>query len=289
MMQTVQICGRDIPAIGMGMWSMGSAWSDRDQQMSAMMAGLKAGGRAIDTAEMYGDGESERFTGHTLSQLPDGITRSDVFVIDKILPSHATTAKQIHQTALTALKRLGTDYIDLYLLHWRSSVDLALWARCAHELVQEGVIRQWGVSNFDVADLEDLFSVPYGTECAANEDLYNVATRGIDYDLVGWQKAHHLPLIAYSPLGSGGAAGLSALRSSHAIRQVARKHGVAPQQVELAWAIRDGNTIAIPQSGNPEHMRSNITAGNLRLDEEDLALIDTDFPRPTSKVPLAKI
>lgn len=287
-MQTVQICGKTIPAIGMGMWSMGSAWSNRDQQMQAMRAGFAAGGRAIDTAEMYGDGDSERFTGQTLAHLPAGMARSDVFVIDKILPSHAT-AGHIRPTVLTALKRLGTDYIDLYLLHWRASVDLALWARTAHDLVQEGLIRHWGVSNFDVSDLEDLFAVPYGTECAANEDLYNVATRGIDYDLVEWQKAHHLPLIAYSPLGSGGAAGLSAMWSSSALRHVARKHNASVQQVELAWAIRDGNTLAIPQTSNPVHMTSNINAGNLQLDSEDLALIDRDFPRPTSKVPLAKI
>lgn len=286
-MRTVDICGRTVPAIGMGMAGMGTFSSPGHTDLAALLAGFDSGARVLDTAEMYGDGASEALAGSALRL--SGLSRSDVYVIDKILPHHASSEDQIRRTVLRSLRMLRTDHIDLYLLHWRSSVDLALVARSFHHLREDGLIGQWGVSNFDVSDLEDLWAVPYGNECAANEDMYNIASRGIDFDLLGWQRKHRLPLIAYSPLGSAGFAGLSRMRGDTALEKVARKHHASWQQVELAWVIRDGATLAIPQSSNPAHMRGNIAAADLTLDADDLALLDERFPKPTHKIPLAKL
>ncbi len=282
-MRTVRIGDTQVGAIGIGLWSMGDA-RRRERELEAVGRGLEGDMQVLDTAEMYGDGVSESFVGECVRRFG----RDRLFIIDKVLPSNATP-KHLRQRLETALRLTGTDRLDLYLLHWRENADLAYVAQAMHDFVAEGLIARWGVSNFDVADLEDLWKVPYGDECAVNEDLYNVAVRGVDYDLLPWQREHHLPLIAYSPLGSGGMAGLEAMRSSRALEQVARRHGASVQQVELAWAVRSGSVIAIPQTSNPDHMAANAAAGDLVLDEEDLALIDTDFPTPTHKIPLAKI
>jgi diketogulonate reductase-like aldo/keto reductase len=282
-MRTVRIGDAQVGAIGIGLWSMGAS-RRRERELEAVGRGLEGGMQVLDTAEMYGDGVSESFVGECVRRFG----RDRLFVIDKVLPSNATP-ERLRQRLETALRLTGTDRLDLYLLHWRENADLAYVAQAMHDFVAEGLIARWGVSNFDVADLEDLWKVPYGDECAVNEDLYNVAVRGVDYDLLPWQREHHLPLIAYSPLGSGGMAGLEEMRSSRALEQVARRHGVSVQQVELAWAVRSGSVIAIPQTSNPDHMAANAAAGDLVLDEEDLALIDTDFPTPTHKIPLAKI
>lgn len=273
-----------VGVIGMGMWSMGSDPADHDRQLEAVRRGLEGGMQVLDTAEMYGNGESEAFSGECVTKFG----RDRFFLIDKVLPSNARPGS-LEKSLENGLRRLHTDRIDLYLLHWRAGVDLAFFARAMHEAVQEGLIARWGVSNFDVNDLKDLWKVPYGNECAANEDLYNVATRGIDFDLLPWQRDHHLPLIAYSPLGSGGEAGLSRMQASAALRTVARRHNTTVQQVELAWAVRDGSTIAIPQTSNPDHMASNAAAGNIELTPDDCTLIDADFPAPTRKIPLASI
>lgn len=289
-MRTMEICGQTLPAIGIGMWSMGAVASRRSSQLDAMHAGIKAGARAIDTAEMYGNGTSEEFTGRVLREVwdKDGIRPDDLFVIDKVLPSNARP-KAMRASLERSLRLLGRDSIDLYLLHWRSSADLSFVAQSMHDFRREGLIRHWGVSNFDLRDMEDLLAVPYGDECEADENLYNVATRGMDYDLLPWLAEHKIPLIAYSPLGSGGAAGSGRMRMSTALGTVARRHRVPVQQVELAWAVRDGRTLAIPQTGNARHMTSNIAAAGLELSDDDLALIDEAFPRPTHKVPLAKL
>lgn len=282
-MRTVRIAGTQVGAVGMGMWSMGDA-SRRERQLQAVGRGLDAGMQVLDTAEMYGNGTSEAFVGECVRRFG----RDRLFIIDKVLPTNAWPGK-LEKSLETALRLTDAGRIDLYLLHWRADVDLAFFARAMHEFQRQGLVAHWGVSNFDVKDLEDLWAVPYGDECAANEDLYNLATRGVDFDLLAWQEAHDLPFIAYSPLGSGGWAGLSRMQASPALAQVARRHDATIRQVMLAWAVRSGRVIAIPQTGNPDHMAANAAAGDLMLDQKDLDLLDRDFPVPTAKVPLAKL
>ncbi len=282
-MRTVRIAGTQVGAVGMGMWSMGDA-SRRERQLQAVGRGLDAGMQVLDTAEMYGNGTSEAFVGECVRRFG----RERLFIIDKVLPSNARPGR-LEKSLETALRLTEAGQIDLYLLHWRADVDLAFFAWSMHEYQRQGLVSHWGVSNFDVSDLEDLWSVPYGDECAANEDLYNLATRGVDFDLLAWQEAHDLPFIAYSPLGSGGWAGLAAMQASPALAQVARRHDATIRQVMLAWTVRSGRVIAIPQTGNPDHMAANAAAGDLTLDQEDLDLLDRDFPMPTAKVPLAKL
>lgn len=282
-MRTVRIAGTQVGAVGMGMWSMGDA-SRRERQLQAVGRGLDAGMQVLDTAEMYGNGTSEAFVGECVQHFG----RERLFIIDKVLPTNARPGK-LEKSLKTALRLTEAGRIDLYLLHWRADVDLAFFARAMHEYQRQGLVSHWGVSNFDVSDLEDLWAVPYGDECAANEDLYNLATRGVDFDLLAWQEAHGLPFIAYSPLGSGGWAGLAAMQASPALAQVARRHDATIRQVMLAWTVRSGRVIAIPQTGNPDHMAANAAAGDLMLDQEDLDLLDRDFPAPTAKVPLAKL
>ncbi|KRL11110.1 2,5-didehydrogluconate reductase [Schleiferilactobacillus perolens DSM 12744] len=281
-MKLVTIAGRQVPAIGIGTWHMGSMPDKRPQEIAAIRAGIDAGARLVDTAEMYGSGDSEALVGEALQTYH----RDDIFLISKVLPNNAS--KQRMEKSLEAsLARLQTDYLDLYLYHWRGGVPLAETISELQRLQDSGKIRAWGVSNFDLPDMTELWQLPEGKNAVANEDLYNLAERGIEYDLLPWQRAHNIPLIAYSPVGAGADIRSSAMQGDTALAQVAAHHNVSPYQVILAWAIRDGHTIAIPQTSNAEHMKTNIAAGDVTLTDGDLALLDKEFPAPTRKEPLA--
>ena len=211
--------------------------------------------------------------------------RDKLFLISKFYPYHATP--ELERKSLEAsLERLGTDYLDLYLLHWRGNHRLSDTIRGLQALQKEGLIRHWGVSNFDTSDMKELFSVPGGTECFANEDLYNIKERGTEFDLQDWQTEHGVSFIGYSPFNSGAG---DTIRITQNLKIVARDHGVTPHQIMLAWTLRNGNVLAIPKSSSIKHMKENIAAQEIKLTDDELRLINSDFPIPTEKTPLAVI
>ncbi|BDR57367.1 aldo/keto reductase [Xylocopilactobacillus apis] len=277
-MKTVILAGKKVPAIGIGTWHMGSSRDTHDIQLKALQAGLDLGAKVIDTAEMYGSGDSEVLVGEAIKFYE----RADLFLISKFLPSNASS-KRIEKSLDDSLKRLQTDYLDLYLYHWRGMTPLAETVNELERLKDTGKIHNWGISNFDTNDLKELWELPNGENAQTNEVLYNLASRGIEYDLIPWQKEHHLPLIAYSPVGAGVENHGLEIKQNPNVLRVAEKHNATSYQIMLAWVIRNGETIAIPQTSNPEHMKINLAAGEITLDSDDLLLLDQAYPKPTHK------
>ena len=278
-MKDLHLGDRTVPAIGLGTWHMGDSAATRSKEIKAIQAGIDAGANVIDTAEMYGNGRSENLVGEAIAN----INRDHLFLIDKVLPSNASADRMEHRLD-TSLKLLGTDYVDLYLYHWRGAVPLSETVETLQLMQKKGKIKHWGVSNFDLPDMKELLDLPGGDQVAANEDLYNLGSRGIEYSLLPWQRQQGIPLIAYTPLAAGDERGQ--LINHSAVKEVAEVHHATPWQILLAWAIRDGSTLAIPQSGDPKHAVDNVKAGLITLSDDDLAKLDTQFPKPTSKQPL---
>ena len=267
--------GDRIPALGLGTWHMGEDPDRRETELAALERGLDLGLGLVDTAEMYGDGAAEELVGDAIAG-----RRDDVFVVTKVLPTNATHARTI-AACERSLRRLGTDYIDLYLLHWRGLTRLEETVEAFHELVEAGKILNWGVSNFDVADMEELFRVPpEGPHAQVDQVLYNLARRGIELDLLPWCRAHRIPIMAYSPIEQGRLVGHPALR------RIADRHGATPAQVALAWVFRQDGVGAIPKAGTPAHVDENRAALDLRLELQDLAELDAAFPPPAEPRPL---
>lgn len=277
----VTINQKAIFPIGLGTWHMGDDPQKRTQEIQALRAGLDHGATVIDTAEMYGEGNAERLVGEAIQPYH----REDLYLISKVYPWHASR-EQLPICLDHSLQRLGTDYLDMYLLHWRGNIPLVETVEALEKAKQAGKIRAWGVSNFDVADMEELMRVTNGQNCQTNQVLYNLSERGIEFDLLPYMQQHQLPLIAYSPIAQGDSLG-GHLTEQRVLQEIAHQHQVDIFQVLLAWCIRDGQTLAIPQSSNVAHTISNIQAGHLQLTEEELALIDALYPAPTNKQPLA--
>ena len=272
--------GRTIPRLGLGTWNMGDAAEKRAEELAALRTGIENGVALIDTAEMYGSGRSESLVGEAISFYD----RERLFLVSKVLPEHA--GKRDMEAALDAsLKRLRTDYLDIYLYHWRGPVPLEETVEELNRMVEKGKILSWGVSNFDTDDMEELYRTPGGDACVVNQDLYHLGARGIEYDLLPWMRARDLPLMAYCPLAQGGTLRNSLLQTE-AVLDVAEKHGAGPLAILLAFVLRDAGTIAIPKSGKADHVLANIAASEIILDEEDRKLLDQAFPPPTHKVPL---
>jgi diketogulonate reductase-like aldo/keto reductase len=267
--------GERIPALGLGTWYMGEDAGRRQAELASLRRGLELGLRLVDTAEMYGDGSAEELVGEAIAG-----RRDDVFLVSKVLPSNASRAGTI-AACERSLRRLRTDRIDLYLLHWRGSVPLEDTVGAFHALVEAGKVRHWGVSNLDVEDLEELSRVaPEGPGAQVDQVLYNLGRRGIEHDLLPWCRARRVPVMAYSPIEQG------RLLRKRALRKVADRHGATPAQVALAWVLRDGGVCAIPKAGTPAHVDENRAALELRLGAQDLAELDAAFPPPSGKVPL---
>ncbi|WP_253073534.1 aldo/keto reductase [Sodalis ligni] len=253
--------GSKAPALGQGSWHLAQGRHPAEEEENALRTGIALGMTLLDTAEMYGNGSAERLIGRVIAG-----QRDKVFLVSKVLPYHATTADGIRQACQASLARLGTHYLDLYLLHWRGGVsDLGVVVNTFESLRSEGRIRHWGVSNFDVGDMEDLFRVPGGNACATNQVLYNLTQKGIEEDLLPWCVQHKMPIMAYSPLGMTGG-----LLGNTTLRQVAARHQVGPGAVALAWTMRSGHVIPIPESGSPDHVKENALALSLRLTEQDV-------------------
>jgi diketogulonate reductase-like aldo/keto reductase len=256
--------------LGQGTWHLGVGRHPEHEEIAALRLGIDLGLTTIDTAEMYGDGASERLVGRAVEG-----RRDEVFLVSKVLPSNATQRGTV-AACRKSLERLGVEWIDLYLLHWRGSTPLSETVAGFVELMEEGAIRSWGVSNLDVADMEEL-----GTDPAANQVLYNLAERGIEWDLLPYCRERGVAVMAYSPIEQG------ALLRHAVVQAVASRHGATPAQVALAWVIRSDGVTAIPEAGTPEHVRENHGALGLELDAADLAELDEAFPPPDGPRPLA--
>lgn len=270
--------GTFVPAIGQGTWFLGEQRSQMEQEKEALTSGVAAGMTLIDTAEMYGSGKAESLIGKTIA----GMDRSSLFLVSKVYP-HNAGRKNIFKSCMASMERMGTDYLDLYLLHWRGGIPLEETVACMEQLKKEGKIRRWGVSNFDTSDMEELWSVPGGKNCAVNQVLYHVASRGIEYDLLPWMRERHVPLMAYCPLAQGGDL-RRGLYENAVLKKIASSHGASISQVLLAFVVRDGSTIAIPRSSRKEHTLDNADADGLVLTEAELSELDREFPAPARKV-----
>ncbi len=254
---------------------MGADRASANRERDSLRLGIELGMNLIDTAEMYGDGASECLVGEAIAGL-----RDQVFLVSKVLPSHATK-QGVRRACEASLKRLGTEQIDLYLLHWRGSVSLGETIDGFELLRRDGLIGDWGVSNFDVDDMQALVGLARPRGCLANQVLYNLEHRGIEFDLLRYGIEQGVPLMAYSPVGQGGA-----LLRHPALAAVARRHGKTPAQVALAWTLRHQNVISIPKAGTATHVRENAEAASIVLDDEDLTALDRAFPPPDRPVPL---
>lgn len=272
--------GTPMPRFGMGTWFLGENAATHDEELAALRAGLDAGVTLIDTAEMYGSGAAERLVGEAIR----GYDRESLFLVSKVYP-HNAGVPEIFESVEASLERLGTDYLDMYLLHWRGAVPLAETVECMEQLVGDGLIRHWGVSNFDVDDLEELFAVPDGERCAVNQDLYHLGSRGVEYAVLPWMRSVGMPLMAYCPLAQAGDL-RRGLTNDPAVVEVARRHDATPLQILLAFVLRDPMAIAIPRSGKPEHVLENVHACEIELSDDDLALLSRSFPAPGYPTPL---
>lgn len=272
--------GTPMPRFGMGTWYLGESAHAHDRELAALRAGLDAGVRLIDTAEMYGSGAAERLVGEAIR----GYNREELFLVSKVYP-HNAGRPEIFESVEASLERLGTDYLDMYLLHWRGAIPLSETVECMEELVEDGVIRHWGVSNFDADDLEELYGVFCGDHCAVNQDLYHLGSRGVEYEILPWMRSAGMPLMAYCPLAQAGDL-RRGLVSDPAVVEVAHRHGASPLQILLAFVLRDPMVVAIPRSGDAAHVLENIAACDIELSGDDLSLLSSSFPAPAHPVPL---
>ena len=276
-MRTVALPGGEtVPALGQGTWYMGERRGEAAKEADALRLGVDLGMTLLDTAEMYASGGAEQ----VVAQAVRGI-RDRVFIVSKVLPQNASRAGTV-TACERSLKRLATDRIDLYLLHWRGGHPLSETVAGLQALKAAGKIRYWGVSNLDTADMEELIGVPGGSGCAANQVLYHPDSRGIEFDLLPWCADHAVPVMAYSPLGHH----VRRLLGSSALQAVAARHGATPAQIAIAWGMRSGNVISIPKAADLVHVRENAAAGEITLTAEDLAAIDAVHRPPSRKVGL---
>ncbi|HTR11236.1 MAG TPA: aldo/keto reductase [Paraburkholderia sp.] len=263
--------GERIPKLGQGTWEMGESRAQRATEIAALREGVALGMTLIDTAEMYGDGATERLVGEALQGL-----RDKVFLVSKVYPHHASRSGVV-RACEASLKRLGTDRLDLYLLHWRGGVPLEETVEGFEALVRAGKIRHWGVSNFDTDDMVELFATPGGDVCATNQILYNVARRGPEFDLLPWSAEHRMPVMAYSPVDH------ARLPRRSPLDDIAHAHGVSVYRVAMAWVLRQSGVCAIPKAARVEHVRDNRAALDLVLAVDECAALDAYFKPPRGK------
>ena len=266
--------GRAVPALGLGTWNMGEAQADEAREIASIRKAVELGMTVIDTAEMYADGKSEKVVGKAMQGI-----RDNVFLVSKVYPWNAG-AKGTIEACENSLRRLGTDRMDLYLLHWRGDYALAETVAAFETLKADGKIGAWGVSNFDTADMQELFAVPDGKNCAANQVLYNLSRRGPEYDLLPWCQNHGIPVMAYSPIEQG------RLIKNHELIRIAKAYQATPAQVSLAFLLERDGVLAIPKTANAERVKENRGAVDLEITEEDWEALDAAFPPPTNKSPL---
>ncbi len=266
--------GEKVPQLGLGTWQMAEHPKKRAAEIAAVRMAVDMGMNLIDTAEMYGEGKTETLLGEALAGL-----RDEVFLVSKVYPQNAT-GNGVVAACERSLKRLKTDRLDLYLLHWPGNVPIAETIAGFETLKHDGKIRHWGVSNFDTDDMKELYAAPGGKGCCANQILYNVKRRSPEWDLLPWMASHHIPAMAYSPVEQG------RLPASGALTDIGAKHNVSRFTVALAWLLQNPNMIVIPKATSAEHLQDNAKALDVKLDAADLASIDAAFKPPSAKTPL---
>jgi diketogulonate reductase-like aldo/keto reductase len=270
--------GERVAALGQGTWRMGENKSTHPDEVVALRLGVDLGMTLIDTAEMYGEGGAEKVVADAIADQRDG-----VFVVTKVYPHHASRT-ELPKACERSLKRLRIDAIDLYLLHWRGSVPLEETVEAFEKLRSAGKIRRWGVSNFDLDDMEELLAIENGSACAANQVLYNLENREIESGLLPFltsnikPRTSHIPIMAYSPVGHG-----RGLLENATLNKIASRQDASPAQLALAWVLRQPGVIAIPKASNERHVRDNARSVNIRLTKENLAEFNQEFPPPKSK------
>lgn len=264
--------GQTVCPLGQGTWKMGQSAALRTEEIRALRYGIELGMTLIDTAEMY---NNEELVGEAIRDC-----RDKVFLVSKVLPNNASY-QGTKLACERSLQRLGTGHIDLYLLHWKGCYSYKETVRAMTELQQEGKIRMWGVSNLDVAEMKHIVSLPDGSDCATDQILYNLGDRGVEFDLLPWCADHRIPVMAYSPIGEG------SLLSHRVLTEIARRHDASPAQIALAWTMRQPGVISIPKAGSIAHVKENYRSFSIQFTEEDLRDLDTTFPAPTQKIPLA--
>jgi diketogulonate reductase-like aldo/keto reductase len=266
--------GQKMPVLGQGTWGFGEAKRDRGAAVKALQLGLDLGMSLIDTAEMYGEGGAEEIVGEAIAG-----RRSEVFIVSKVYPHNASRQGAV-AACERSLKRLKIERIDVYLLHWRGSVPLAETIEAFEALTRAGKIATWGVSNFDAGDMTELWRVADGTKATANQILYNLTRRGVEWDLLPWCREHGVPVMAYSPIEQG------RMLKNPALTALAERRGVSAAQLALAWLLRQDGVIVIPKAGRVEHVRENAETLDIELSAEELAALDRAFPPPKRKQPL---
>jgi diketogulonate reductase-like aldo/keto reductase len=275
-MKSVELpSAKRVPALGQGTWQMEERGGDRAEAIEALRLGVDLGMTVIDTAEMYGEGKVEEIVGEAIAG-----RRDQVFLVSKCYPQNASRKRMVEACA-RSLRRLGTDRIDLYLLHWPGSVPIEETLDTFMRLKDEGKILDYGISNFDARGIQRVWSAQGGGGIVTDQVLYNLSERGIEWDLLPWCRKRGLPLMAYTPLGQG------ALLRDPALARVGRRHGATPAQVALAWLLSRDGVLAIPKAGRVAHVRENRKAADIVLDAQDLAELDAAFPPPDGPSPLA--
>ncbi len=281
--------GSSMSKLGQGTWQMGEDDEKLQREVDGLKHGIEIGIDLIDTAEMYADGKAENIVGNAIQDFD----REKVYLLSKVYPENANRHR-IYSSVQRSLKLMNADYLDMYLLHWREDADLAEVVYCMEDLKDKGHIKRWGVSNFDVEDMEDLWKVTDGKNCAINQVLYNLGSRGIEYDLMPWQREHGVPFIAYGPVGQAGAQvtqdGVSkaALMGDKNVNEVAKRHNASVVQILLAFVLKEKDMVAIPKAVGFDHIDENAAALALELTEEDLEQLSSSFPAPTQKILMEK-
>jgi len=264
-----------MPALGLGTWMMGEHRRDRKKEVAAITLGLDLGMTLIDTAEMYADGGAEEVVGEAIAG-----RRDEVFLVSKVYPHNANRRGAV-AACKRSLKRLRTDRLDLYLLHWRGDIPLAETVDAFESLRRDGSIREWGVSNFDRADMEELFALPDGARCAANQMMYHLGCRGVEWDLLPFCRKHRIAVMAYSPVGRG------RLLRDRRLNALAAELGASPAQIALAWLLKQPGVSAIPKAASDEHVRDNRAAADLRVPASVMKELERAFPPPAGPSSLA--
>jgi diketogulonate reductase-like aldo/keto reductase len=266
--------GQKMPVLGQGTWGFGERGKGRAEAVAALRAGIDLGMTLIDTAEMYGEGGAEEIVGEAIAG-----RRDEAFLVSKVYP-HNASKKGAIAACERSLKRLATDRIDVYLLHWRGGEKLADTIAAFETLRRDGKIGSYGVSNFDTDDMEELWQVPGGSAATTNQVLYNLTRRSVEWDLLPWCREHGVPIMAYSPIEQ------ARMLGNGELKKLAGKRGITPAQLALAWLLHQDGVVAIPKAGRLDHLRENAAALEIKLTKDDLAALDHAFPPPKKKKPL---
>lgn len=272
--------GMSLPSLGQGTWNLGEPSGDVAQEVSTLRRGIEMGLNLLDTAEMYGSGRSEQL----ISKAMQGISREKLLIVSKVYPQNSGT-KSLPQSLDNSLKNLGTDYLDLYLLHWRGNIPLAETIFAMEQAVSSGKIRAWGVSNFDTDDMQELLALPQGENCQVNQVLYHLGSRGVEFQLLPYLQEQKIPLMAYCPLAQAGSL-QRGLLENQAVKSLAQQYSCETTTILLAFALQKEQVFAIPKASTVAHVEENARALSLRFTSQELALLDEAFPPPKRKTHL---